>query len=64
MIDLKCGRMSLTDVGKMYRVYIIPPAGHEALTIFTAGKAGHSSLPSQKEARRTDKQLSAVPILS
>ena len=58
VIDLTCGRMSLTDVGKVSMVYSVPTAGHAAITVFTEGKAGHSSLHSQKEARRTDEQLS------
>jgi hypothetical protein len=61
VIDLKCGQMSLTDIGKVSRVYSVPPAGQSALTVFTEGEAGHSSLPSQKEARRTDEKLSAGP---
>ena len=61
VIDLKCVQMSLTDVGKVSLVYNVPPAGLAALTVFIEGKAGHSPLPSQKETRRTDEQLSAGP---
>ena len=58
VIDLKCGRMSLTDVGKVPRVYSVPPAGHAALTVFTEGKTGHSSAQPEGGAAHSRTALS------
>ena len=43
VIDFECGKMSLTGTGKVPRVFIVPPARHSALTVFTESKAGHMS---------------------
>ena len=35
IIDFECNRMSLTGIGNVPRMFIVPHAGHAALTIFT-----------------------------
>jgi len=42
VIDLECGKMSLTGIGNVPRVLSIPHAGHAEFTIFTESKAGRS----------------------
>ena len=43
---------------------LLEQSGTRGTQVFTEGKAWHSSLPGQKEALRTDDQLSAGPIMS
>jgi hypothetical protein len=59
MIDLECGKMSLTEIGKVPQAISVPHAKHTALTVFAEGKAGRNPQLSQQETRRTDEQLSA-----
>jgi hypothetical protein len=60
-IDLECGTMSHTDIGRVPRAFGVPHAKHTALTVFAEGKAGRSPQLSQQETQRTDEQLSAGP---
>ena len=43
-IDFGCGKMSLAGIGKVPRECKVSPTRGAALTIFTAGKEGHSPL--------------------
>ena len=43
VIDFECGKMSLTGIGNVPRVFGIPPARRSALTVFTDSKSGRSS---------------------
>jgi len=58
-INFECGKMSLTDIDQVSRVYSVPPVGHASLTVFAEGKIRHSSQPSKTETRHTDEQFSA-----
>jgi hypothetical protein len=61
VIDFECGTMSLTGIGKVFRVYSVPPTGHTALAIFSEGKPGRSPQSKRRGTRRTEKQFSASP---
>ena len=37
-INFKCGKMSLTDIDLVSRVYSVPPVGYASLTVFAEGK--------------------------
>jgi hypothetical protein len=58
-INFECGKMSLTDIDKVSRVYSVSPVGHASLTVFAEGKERHSPQPSKLETRHTDEQFSA-----
>ena len=58
-INFKCGKMSLTDIDLVSRVYSVPPVGYASLTVFAEGKVRHSPQPSKTETRHTDEQFSA-----
>jgi len=58
-INFECGKMSLTDIDQVSRVYSVPPVGHASLTIFAEGKERHIPQPSKLETRHTDEQFSA-----
>jgi hypothetical protein len=60
-IDFGCGKMSLADNAKAPSECKVSPTRGAALTIFTAGKEGHSPQPCLREARHKDKQFSASP---
>jgi len=60
-IDFGCCKMSLADIGKAPRECKFSPTKGAALTIFTAGKEGHSPHPCLREARHKDEQFSANP---
>jgi hypothetical protein len=60
-IDFGCGKMSLAGIGKVPRECKVSPTRGAALTIFTAGKEGHSPQPCLREARHKDEQFSASP---
>jgi hypothetical protein len=60
-IDFGCGKMSLADIAKAPRGCRVSPTRGAALTIFTAGKEGHSPQPCLREARHKDEQFSASP---
>jgi len=53
--------MSHADIGKAPRECKFSPTRGAALTIFTAGKEGHSHQLCIREARHKDKQFSASP---
>ena len=59
VIDFECGKLLLTGNRKVPRVYIVPPMGHKALTIFSDGKAGRSSQVRKCEARCIDERVPA-----
>jgi hypothetical protein len=58
-INFECGKMSLTDIDKVSRVYSFPPVGVASLTVFAEGKVRHSPQPSKLETRHTDEKFSA-----
>jgi len=53
-IDFGCCKMSLADIGKAPRECKVSLTRGAALTIFTAGKEGHSPQPCLREARHKD----------
>jgi hypothetical protein len=57
-INFECGKMSLTYIDKVSRVYSVPPAGHATLTVFAEGKVRHSPQPSKLETKHTDEKFS------
>ena len=56
-INFECGKMSLTDIDQVSRVYSIPPVEHTSLTVFAEGKVRRSSQLSKQETRHTDEQF-------
>jgi hypothetical protein len=58
-INFECGKMSLTDIDKVSRMYSVPPAGHASLTVFAKDKVRHSTQPSKLETRHTKEKFSA-----
>ena len=61
VIDFECGKMTLTGIGNVPRVFSVPPTRHSALTVFTESKAGRISQLSLQEARHKAEQPSASP---
>ena len=61
LIDLGCGKMSLTDIDKAPRACEVSRDRGAALTIFTVSKEGHSRQPCLREARHIDEKFSASP---
>jgi len=59
VINFECGKMSLTDIDQVSRVYSVPPVEHASLTAFAEGKVRHSPQPSKTETRHTDEQFSS-----
>ena len=59
VIDFECGKMSLTSIGNVPRVFSVPPARHSAFTVFTDSNARRSSLLSLR--RRGIKASSPQP---
>ena len=58
-LNFVCGKMSLTDIDHVSRVYSVPPVGHTSLTVFAEDKVRHSPQPSKLGTRHTDEQFSA-----